>query len=110
MPAAIPPPGLQIERTQLAWERTALSLLAVAGVLLFHPAAPLIHGRLILGLAAIALALAVFRFSRIRGRVATSATPTGTEVVAAPDRQIRMIGAYTVALAALIALSALLGR
>ena len=110
MSETTPPPGRQIERTQLAWERTALSILAVAGVLLFHPAAPLIHGRLLLGLAAIVLALAVFRFSRIRGRATVSATPTGTEVVAAPDRQIRAIGACTVVLAALTALSVLLGR
>ena len=31
-----PKPGLQIQRTQLAWERTAISFVAVAGILMLH--------------------------------------------------------------------------
>lgn len=107
-PEAVPP-GLQIERTQLAWERSALGFLAVAAALLFHPTAPIIHGRLILGLVAIGLALAVFRISRSRGRIAAT-TPAGDPVIAPRAGAVVAIGGCTAVLAAVIALSVLLGR
>ena len=38
-------PGLQGERTELSWERTAIGFLAIAAVVLFRHHGPLAEGR-----------------------------------------------------------------
>ncbi|BBY97208.1 DUF202 domain-containing protein [Mycolicibacterium fallax] len=64
-------PGLQHERTELAWERTAISLAALAGVMMFHDVAAV---RLTLAMAAVLLALLALGLSQVRRRRGTPAT------------------------------------
>lgn len=60
-------PGLQAERTELAWERSALGLVAAAALLLFRDVGPTI-GLLALVATEIGLALLTMRYGRRRGR------------------------------------------
>lgn len=60
-------PGLQGERTELAWERSALGLLAAAGLLMFRHVGPGLS-RVLLALADLALALFVVWMGRRRAR------------------------------------------
>lgn len=64
-------PGLQHERTRLSWERTAVSLLAVAGVVLFHRVSA---ERYALAAAVCALAMIALQIGRRRDGVRTPAT------------------------------------
>lgn len=60
-------PGLQAERTELAWERSALGLLAVAALLLYRHVGPSVV-RVALVAADIGLALLLTWYGRRRGR------------------------------------------
>jgi uncharacterized membrane protein YidH (DUF202 family) len=76
------------ERTELAWERSALGPLAAAALLLFHHVGPTL-GRVLLVAADVLLALVIIWFGRRRDRrirsaaVAATAIALGTAVVLA---------------------------
>lgn len=60
-------PGLQGERTELAWERTALGLFAAAALLLVHHVGPSL-ARVVVVVSDMAMALLMIGFGRRRGR------------------------------------------
>jgi uncharacterized membrane protein YidH (DUF202 family) len=97
------PPGLQAERTELAWERTAIGALASAVLLAIrvpagaHPVALLPAG------AALLLALTLAGLGRRRGRILSSrARPLPVASTA-----VQVVGAGTATLGALIIVFAL---
>ena len=104
-----PKPGLQIERTHLAWERTAFGYLAVVATLLFHTHDRLGPPRLTLALLAAALATAVFGIARIRGRITVDDADPARPVVRAPHLAVRLTGWGTAGLATLTVVAGLLG-
>ncbi|MEK6440617.1 DUF202 domain-containing protein [Pseudonocardia sp. T1-2H] len=61
-------PGLQAERTELSWERSAIGFLASSAILLFRQTGPLAVGRTLLAATAVLLALLVLGLGRRRGR------------------------------------------
>lgn len=92
-------PGLQIERTHLAWERTAIGFLAIAGIILFHHEGPIGEPRAVLATVAILLAFGVFVISRARGHIAVRDDERDRPVVPSPANAVRLIGAGTAVLA-----------
>jgi putative membrane protein len=72
-------PGLQAERTQLAWERSAIGFLAGGAIPLLREGGPLAVGRTLLAVMAVLLALLVVVLARARAH-RFRATPR-TEVV-----------------------------
>lgn len=58
--------GLQAERTQLSWERTAFGFIAVSAILLFRHSGPLAVGRVILAVASLLIAVAVLGIAHAR--------------------------------------------
>lgn len=107
---AAPRPGLQIERTHLAWERTAFGYLAVTAVLLFHTDADRLGpGRIVLAGLSIALSLTVVVIARWRGRpVDAGPEAGGAPTVYSPAAAVAFTGWATAALAVLILLAAVL--
>jgi uncharacterized membrane protein YidH (DUF202 family) len=105
-PAGGPPPGLQAERTELAWSRTSLGVLA-NGVLLsvrvFGDAGP---GAAAAPIAlAVVVAVATVVVGRARG-IALRRSPL--PVPLAPTRAVPLIGWSVVALATLTGAALLL--
>jgi putative membrane protein len=72
-------PGLQAERTQLAWERTALGFLACGAIPLLKEQGPLAVGRTLLAVAGVLLALFVVWLGHRRAQRMT--TPPSLEVL-----------------------------
>jgi hypothetical protein len=91
-----PPPGLQVERTGLAWERTAVGALATAVLLALRVPADAGPAAFLPGAAALALALALAAIGRRRMR-----TCAHQPVVAAPAA-VLVAGGCTAALGVLI--------
>jgi uncharacterized membrane protein YidH (DUF202 family) len=84
-------PGLQAERTQLAWERSALSFL-VAGALPLLGAGPLDDGRAVLPVVGALLAILAVYLGRRRGR----------RFMVEPRTEVALLGWSTAGFAALI--------
>lgn len=84
-------PGLQAERTQLSWERSALSFL-VAGAIPLLGTGPLDDGRAVLPVAGALLAILAVYLGRRRGRNFTLV----------PRTEVFLLGLSTAAFAALI--------
>ena len=105
---ADPKPGLQIERTHLAWERTAFGYLAVSAVLLFPTHGPVSHGRVVLAALSIVLSLTVVAIARSRGRITAENDADGSPTVQSPAFAVTVTGWATTVLAMLIALAAVL--
>ena len=104
MPREISPkPGLQAERTQLAWERTTISFLVITAVLLFRSDGPLAEGRTALAIMSILLALLTLVIARERGRRYVPSGPRGTPEATAAAAAVPVVGWSTAALGALIA-------
>ncbi|MFR9806996.1 DUF202 domain-containing protein [Pseudonocardia sp. RS010] len=103
-------PGLQGERTELAWERSALGLLAAAGLLLFRHVGPAV-GRVVLVAADVGLALLLIWYGRRRGRRirALRTRPDGGGTVPAAARELYGATAAATAIALGTALVILLG-
>jgi hypothetical protein len=97
-----PPPGLQVERTGLAWERTAVGAFATAVLLALRVHAGAGPAAFLPAAAALALALGLTAVGRRRMR-ACERRP----VVAAPTA-VLVAGACTAALGVLIGVLALL--
>ncbi|WP_099023054.1 DUF202 domain-containing protein [Mycolicibacterium palauense] len=103
-------PGLQIERTHLSWERTAIGMLAIAAIVLFHHTGPLGSGRAALATLAVLLSLACFAVSRARGRLTVATTATGRPAVPSAGAAVPLIGGGTAALAATILIALVAAR
>ena len=98
-------PGLQAERTELAWERSAIGFLAIGAIVLFRHSGPLAEGRTALAVLSLGLALVVFRVGQTRGRQVT-----GSQVVRPANTAVLVIGTATAGLAiAIIAAVAVSG-
>ncbi len=84
-------PGLQAERTQLSWERSALAFL-VAGALPLFGQGPLDVGRTVLPVVGAVLAILAVWLGRRRAR----------SVMAEPKAEVVLLGWATAGFAALI--------
>ncbi|PRC42223.1 hypothetical protein C6A85_000000111600 [Mycobacterium sp. ITM-2017-0098] len=104
MPSHLPgQPGLQVERTQLSWERTALGFLVSGALVLLRPNGPLEVGRILLALSAALLALLVVWLGRRRRkRVKTIHPVTGKNIIADPRTEVYLIGCAAAIFAAAI--------
>lgn len=95
-------PGRQLERTELAWERSTLSLIAAAVLLLLRHIQPT-WARIALASADVCLALLVIWLGRRRGARLRSlrAGPVGADAVPDAAREVLLVSlaAATVALA-----------
>ncbi len=102
-------PGLQVERTELAWQRTAFAFLAAAGVLLFPSQVDRLGpGRILLAVLTTALALSVFAVGRYRGRLTVADADATGPVIRSPAIAVTVTGWATTVLAILILLAAVL--
>ena len=90
--------GLQAERTQLSWERTAIGFLAGGAIPLLRAGGPLAVGRTMLAITAVVLALMVIWLGHARAKRIS----TGEKVVPAPLLEARLLGWATAGFAALI--------
>ena len=94
-------PGLQAERTELAWERSGIGLLAAAAILLVRHVEPTL-GRVILVVADVVLAVLTMWLGRKRGRQirVRRTDPTGRLIVPDARREVYLVGWAVVAVAA----------
>ena len=91
-------PGLQAERTQLSWERSAIGFLTSGAIPLLKIGGPLAAGKTALAVAAVVLSLLVVWLGHVRGKRITAATT----VVPPPRTEVLVIGCATAAFAAMI--------
>jgi uncharacterized membrane protein YidH (DUF202 family) len=90
--------GAAGERTELAWERSALGPLAAATLLLFKQVGPTL-GRVLLVAADILLALVIIWFGRRRDRRIRSVRSDSSERSTVPDGGREVVGAAVAATA-----------
>lgn len=81
-------PGLQAERTQLSWERTALGFLVGGAIPLLREGGPLNVARGVLAVLAVVLALLVVWLGRVRGRH----THAERGIVLPPRTEVLVVG------------------
>jgi uncharacterized membrane protein YidH (DUF202 family) len=85
-------PGLQLERTALSWERSALGLLAAGAILLFRQSGPVAVGRVLLAAAAVLLAVLVLGLGRRRRRTAVIRVVGGRNAVSDARTEVPLFG------------------
>ena len=95
-------PGLQAERTELSWERTAIGFLVISAVVLFRHTGPLAEGRAAVAIGSILLALLVLLIAHMRGRGFSQSARGGRPRIATPTAAVYVVGWSTAGLAALI--------
>jgi putative membrane protein len=86
-------PGLQVERTQLAWERTAFGFLVGGAIPLLREGGPLAVGRGLLAGMAVLLALLVVVLARARAQ----------RISATPRTEVLLLGSATAGFATTVA-------
>lgn len=91
--------GLQVERTQLSWERTAIGFLAGGAIPLLREGGPLAFGRTSLAILAILLALLVIWLGYVRAK----------RMPSPPKAEVYLIGGATAGFAAVIVVFLALG-
>jgi uncharacterized membrane protein YidH (DUF202 family) len=96
-------PGLQAERTELSWERTAIGFLVGGAIPLLRPGGPLAVGRASLAVTAVLLSLFVVWLSRTRAQRVRVGLRAGASVVPAATVGIPLIGWATCGFATMIA-------
>lgn len=94
-------PGRQLERTELAWERSTLGLLAAAALLMLRHVEPM-WARISLAAADVALAMLVAGLGRRRGRRlrAHRARVDTDNTVPDASREVLLVSAAAIAVAA----------
>jgi uncharacterized membrane protein YidH (DUF202 family) len=100
-------PDSAVERTRFAWERTAISVLAIAMLLLFKTKNPLEPMRHVLVVLTVLVAVTIHTIARSRGRLELRTNADGRRVVRAPDTAARLVAWGTVGLAATIVIAML---
>ena len=95
--------GLQTERTELSWERTAIGFLVSGAIPLLRPGGPLAVGRTSLAITAVLLALLVVWLSRTRAHRIRMRLKAGESVVPAATVGVPLIGWATCGFATMIA-------
>lgn len=95
-------PGRQLERTELAWERSTPGLLAAAAVLLFRHVQAITPGRIALAAADLALALLIAGLGRRRGRLLRGRLFGAGNAQTVPDasREVQIVSAGVLLIAA----------
>ena len=106
---ANPKPGLQTQRTRLSWERTAISFVAVAGVLMLRRDDPLGWDRPALAALTTTMGLLVLWIGRSRGRLPIHTDAADLWVIRDPRRAVQLIGWATTVLAAAVAVMVMVG-
>ncbi|MFB1294066.1 DUF202 domain-containing protein [Mycobacterium sp. pW049] len=97
-------PGLQVERTQLSWERSAFGFLVGGALVLLRPHGPLHAGRVALASIAGLLALGVFALGYMRSRRVRD----GGRHVPPPRAAVLLLGYGTAAFALAIVVALVL--
>lgn len=92
-------PGLQGERTQLAWERTAIGFLAGGAIPILRSGGPLAFGRTSLAILAILLALLIVWLSYVRAK----------RMPLPPTAAVYLIGAATAGFGSVVVVFLVLG-
>ena len=87
---------MQGERTELAWERSVLALLAAAALLLYRHVGPSV-GRVALAAADVGLALLLTWYGRRRRRQIRALRTHPDERTTVPDAEREVLGATAVA-------------
>jgi putative membrane protein len=95
-------PGLQAERTELSWERTAIGFLLGGSIPLLREGGPLAFARTLLAITAVLLALVVMFLSRTRAQRIRTRLTAGGNVVPAATVDVRLIGWATCGFASMI--------
>lgn len=109
MPPEQPKPGLQAERTQLSWERSALGFLVGGAIPLLREGGPLNVARGLLAVLAVVLALLVVWLGRVRGQQTYSMhQEAGRKVVAPPRTEVLVLGWAVAGFAAAIVITLML--
>jgi uncharacterized membrane protein YidH (DUF202 family) len=85
-------PGLQSERTEMAWERTALGVLAAAVLLLFRQVGPTL-ARTLLVVLDVGVGLVMIWFGRRRGRQIQALRDGPGAATTVPDARVEVVGA-----------------
>jgi uncharacterized membrane protein YidH (DUF202 family) len=95
-------PGLQAERTELSWERTAIGFLIGGAIPLLRQGGPLAFGRTLLAITAVLLALLVVWLSRTRAQRIRTRLTAGDNVVVPATVDVLLIGGATCGFASMI--------
>jgi uncharacterized membrane protein YidH (DUF202 family) len=96
-------PGLQAERTQLSWQRSAIGFLASGAIPLLRQGGPLAVGGTVLAVTAVLLALLVLRLGRRRGqRIRAIRRIAGKNIVPNARTEVLLIGWATAGFATAI--------
>jgi uncharacterized membrane protein YidH (DUF202 family) len=96
-------PGLQAERTQLSWERSAIGFLASGAIPLLRQNGPLAAGRTLLAVTAVLLALLVLRLGRRRAqRIRAIRLIAGKNILPNARTEVLLIGWATAGFATAI--------
>ncbi|HEV7213085.1 MAG TPA: DUF202 domain-containing protein [Blastococcus sp.] len=85
-------PGLVSERTEMAWERTALGVLAAAVLLLFRHVGPTL-ARTVVVVLDVGVGLVMIWFGRRRGRQIRSLRDDRAVAVTVPEARVEVVGA-----------------
>ena len=85
-------PGLVSERTEMAWERTALGVLAAAVLLLFRHVGPTL-ARIVVVVLDVGVGLLMIWFGRRRGRRIRALRDDRAASVTVPEARAEVVGA-----------------
>jgi uncharacterized membrane protein YidH (DUF202 family) len=104
-------PGLQAERTGLAWERTAVGFLASGAIPLFKQSGPLaVGGDFLVGAAVLLASLAIWLGRRRGQRTGAMRPAAGNHVMSDARTEVLLLGWAVVGFAMAIVVLVLLSR
>lgn len=104
-------PGLQAERTGLAWERTAIGFLASGAIPLFKQSGPLeVGGDFLVGVAVLLASLVIWLGRRRVRRIGAMRPTAGNHVMSDARTEVLLIGWAVVGFAMTIVVLVLFSR